>query len=270
VARSRGGRRAPLERAVGATGARLTRRRAAGFLQWGTAIAVVGGVAWWFSAREAPAARLYREGRELQAQGQRAAAIGRYEQVLAADPSRVDARFFLGQSLLADNRVSDAIPHLNAAVTAGVRPDVAPFDLARALASTGDQAAAQRALARLKIPPQADTGSFVTAGQFAEALRDLPLAIQFYAQANQRADVPSAVVERLGVLLATSRRTGEAIAVLERGIARAPSEASLHLNLAVVLAQEGRLAEARARLREALRLRPDYPQAKALAERLGA
>ena len=219
--------------------------------------------------REDPATRLYREGRDLQARGEKAAAISRYQEALAAAPSRVDVRFFLGQLLLDERRASEAIPHLNAAVEAGVRDDAAPFDLARALASIGDQAAAQRALARLKVPPQADTASFASAGQLAEGLGDAPLAIQFYSQAAERADVSAQVVERLGVLLASSGRARDAITVLERGLARAPLEASLHLNLAVALAQDGRIAEARVRVREALRLRPDYPQAKALAERLG-
>ena len=212
---------------------------------------------------------LYRAGRELQARGDRAAAIDHYQQALSADPSRIEVRFFLGQALLAERRVADAIPHLNAAVAAGIRPDAAPFELARALASTGQYDAAKRALAFLEIPREADTGSFANAGQMAQELGDAALAIRFYAQAAERVDAPPVVVERLGVLLGASGRAREAIAVLERGITRAPKEASLHLNLAVALAQEGRMAEARARVAEALRLRPDYPQAKALAERLG-
>ncbi len=232
-------------------------------------LAVAAGLGWWLSGREAPGARLLREGRELQAQGAKAAAIDRYEQALAADPSRVEVRFFLGELLLDQRRAAEAIPHLSAAVDAGIRADVAPFDLATALASIGDQPAAQRALARLVVPPQANTASFANAGVLAEQHRDASLAIRFYGQAAERADVPVAVVERLGFLLGSSGRAREAIAVLERGIVRAPGEASLHLNLAVALAQEGRMADARARVAEASRLRPEYPQAKALAERLG-
>lgn len=216
-----------------------------------------------------PALLLFRAGRALQAAGDRPAAIARYEQALARDPGRAEIRFFLGQCLLDQRRAVEAIPHLDAAVAAGVRRDVAPFDLARALASTGDYDAARRALASLDIPPLADTASFVNAGQMAEGLRDAPLAIRFYAAAVERLDAPVAVVERLGVLLAMGGRAREAIAVLERGVRQSPGAASLHLNLAVALAQEGRFDEARARVAEALRLRPDYPQARALAERLG-
>ena len=73
-----------------------------------------------------------------------AEAIVSYEQALARAPERVEIRAYLGQCLLAEKRVAAAIPHLNAAVTAGVRLDVTPFDLARALASTGDRDAARR------------------------------------------------------------------------------------------------------------------------------
>ena len=215
-----------------------------------------------------PALLSFRVGRALQARGDRTAAIARYQQALEADPVRVEVRYFLGQCLLDERRVAEAIPHLDAAVTAGVRLDTAPFDLARALAAMSEYHAARRALARLQIPAVADTGSFAAAGQLAEALADGALAIRFYAQAAERADAPVALQERLGVLLAMAGRGREAVTVLERAVARQPSSASLHLNLAVAFAQEGRLADARARVAEALRLRPDYPQARALAEKL--
>ena len=114
------------------------------YLSWAALVVIMGGLAWWFYPREVPAVRLFREGRQLQAQGQTLAAIGRYEQALAADPSRVEIRFFLGQCLLSERRIDDAIAHSNAPVTAGIRKDAAPFELARALAATGQYEAAKR------------------------------------------------------------------------------------------------------------------------------
>lgn len=220
-------------------------------------------------AHPEPAMLLFRVGRALQARGDRGAAIARYQQALSHDTARAEVRYFLGQCLLDEGRVAEAIPHLDAAVTADVRLDVAPFDLARALASTHEHDAARRALARLRIPDTADIASFAGAGQLAEALGDGALAIRFYAQASERPDAPVAMMERLGVLLAMAGRAPEAVTVLERAALRAPAEASLRLNLAVALAQAGRVQDARAQVAEALRLRPDYPQARALAQRLG-
>ena len=162
-------------------------------------MAVLGVAVWWY-ARPAPAQRLYEEGRAHQAAGRIGEAIVSYEQSLARAPERVEIRAYLGQCLLADKRVAAAIPHLNAAVTAGVRLDVTPFDLARALASTGDRDAARRALARLTIPPQADTASFVTAGRMAAELGDPPLAIAFFRKVADRPDLPPDIAKVLAGL----------------------------------------------------------------------
>ena len=215
-----------------------------------------------------PAMLLFRAGRALQAAGRCEPAIARYRQALDLEPTRAEIRYALGQCLVDAGRAGEAAAHLDAAVRAGVRPDVAPFDLARALAAAGSPGAARAALARLAIPARADTRSFVRAGQLAERLEDVPLAITFYAGVATRPDVEVPVLERLGVLLAMSGRAREAAAVLDRAVSRSPHEPSLHLNLAVALAQDGRLEEARASAGRALRLRPDYPQARALLDTL--
>ena len=215
-----------------------------------------------------PAMLLFRAGRALQAAGRCEPAIARYRQALDLEPTRAEIRYALGQCLVDAGRAGEAAAHLDAAVRAGVRPDVAPFDLARALAAAGSPGAARAALARLAIPARADTRSFVRAGQLAERLEDVPLAITFYAGVATRPDVDVPVLERLGVLLAMSGRAREAAAVLDRAVSRSPHEPSLHLNLAVALAQDGRLEEARASAGRALRLRPDYPLARALLDTL--
>lgn len=156
---------------------------------------LAGGV--WWAMRPAPAQRLYEEGRAHQAAGRVGDAVASYEQALARAPERVEIQAYLGQCLLAQRRVVEAIPHLNAAVTAGIRLDVTPFDLARALAFTGDRDAARRALARLSVPPQADTQSFVTAGRMAAELGDPPLAMAFFEKVATRQDLPPDVAKLL-------------------------------------------------------------------------
>jgi tetratricopeptide (TPR) repeat protein len=70
--------------------------------------------------------------------------------------------------------------------------------------------------------------------------------------------------ERLGLALALQERPEEALVELERAGALDPASASAQLNRAVVLAQLGRATQARAAARAALRLQPDYPQARGL------
>jgi tetratricopeptide (TPR) repeat protein len=78
----------------------------------------------------------------------------------------------------------------------------------------------------------------------------------------------SALHEKRGLALAMLGRTAEARPELEEARRLDPASASACLNLAVLEAQEGRLDAARGLAREALRLQPDYPQARGLLEAL--
>lgn len=75
-------------------------------------------------------------------------------------------------------------------------------------------------------------------------------------------------LEKLGVALGLQRRAEAALAALDEACRLAPRTASAHLNRAVVLTQLGRIDDARSAVAEALRLKPDYPQATGLRARL--
>ena len=70
--------------------------------------------------------------------------------------------------------------------------------------------------------------------------------------------------EARGVALFQLGRLEAAAEELEVACALDPARASAQLNLAVVRAEQGRYEEARTRVDAALRLRPDYPQARGL------
>jgi tetratricopeptide (TPR) repeat protein len=74
--------------------------------------------------------------------------------------------------------------------------------------------------------------------------------------------------EENGVALSLAGQHAEGAAELEEAVRLEPTSASAQLNLAVVYAQLRRYDDARARAEEALRLRPDYPQARGLLEQL--
>jgi hypothetical protein len=69
-------------------------------------------------------------------------------------------------------------------------------------------------------------------------------------------------------LVCPSRPAAAGATELEEAVRLEPTSPSAQLNLAVVYAQLRRLEDARARAEEALRLRPDYPQARGLLEQL--
>ena len=78
----------------------------------------------------------------------------------------------------------------------------------------------------------------------------------------------AALREKRGLALVMLERPTEARAELEEARRLDPASASVCLNLAVLEAQEGRLDAARSLAREALRLQPDYPQARGLLQAL--
>ena len=68
----------------------------------------------------------------------------------------------------------------------------------------------------------------------------------------------------LGLALGVQNRLPEAATELAEAVRLDPNDATTHLNLAVVYAQAGRFADARAQAEQALTIRPNYPQAQQL------
>ena len=88
----------------------------------------------------------FRVARLLRLHRQVDAAIRHFEKASAIDPSQPEVEYGLGQALVDGGRSTEAIPHLQRALKAGVRVDLAGFDLARAQAATGDRTGAVRTL----------------------------------------------------------------------------------------------------------------------------
>lgn len=195
--------------------------------------------AWTLKAEEdnpAPALVEFRVGRVLSANHDPAGAIRHFERAGQLDPGRAQTEYALGQALLDAGRAKDAVPHLRLALAAGVRTDVAGFDLARALADSGERAAAAEALSQVQPANVSDAASWLALGDLAVRL-DAPALEERFFRAAVAAD---------------------------------SSNATARLNLAVVCAQEGRLDEARLNAEAALKLQPDYEPARRLLAALGS
>ena len=203
----------------------------------------------------------FRFGRALFARGQTDQAIRHLERAAASEPPP-ETDLILGQALLAAGRAAEAVPRLRRAHESGPDAALAGFDLARALAASGDRNGAVRVLQRVR-PDRADDGeSWRALGELALELRVPRLAEGFLRQAT-RVDPRSAEgFERLGLAIALSGRLPEAIAAFEQAVRLVPADASVRLNLAVALAEAGRTSEARQQAEEALRLDPRYEKAR--------
>jgi len=220
------------------------------------------------SPQRAPVS-LFRAGRALQARGRPADAVPLLERSLALDPGRAEVEYALGQCLLDLHRPADAEPHLRSAFTAGVRPDLSGFDLARALAALGrphESAAVLEQLLTLDL----DAASRRTVARLAVESGDPALALRFLDQAVAAQSDDAASHELRGLTLVTLGRVEEARRALSEAARLEPRRASAHFNLALLEARAGHLDAARDALERALSLRPDYPQARALREQLGA
>jgi Flp pilus assembly protein TadD/4-amino-4-deoxy-L-arabinose transferase-like glycosyltransferase len=216
----------------------------------------------------APGIMHYRLGRAHQLQGRQHDAIRHFQEALSRDADQPEIRLGLGQALLDAGRAGDAVDHLRAAYVAGVRPDLAAFDLARALAATGRRAEAAAVLADARPGHETDASSWLALGELALGLGDHGLAERFLREAVRLAPEESSARERLGVALTLQGRSSEALGELLEAVRLDPGNASGHLNLAVVQAQEGRLREAEDSVDEALRLKPDYDLAERFKKRL--
>jgi tetratricopeptide (TPR) repeat protein len=215
------------------------------------------------AAHPEPALLLYRLGQALDETREAEAAASLLQRSLAL-AARPQTRLALGQALLDAGRPAEAIPHLEAALAANVRPDLAGFGLVQALAATGRPADAAARLERLPLPPDTDAASLLAVGTTALQLRRPDLALRFLDRAVAADPRVAALREKRGLALAMLARPDDARADLEEAHRLDPTSASTCLNLAVLDAQQGRLDSARSLAREALRLQPDYPQARGL------
>ncbi len=204
----------------------------------------------------------FRVGRRLLAQEKPDAALAHFERALQLDPGQAEVEYAIGQALVDAKRYKRAIPHFEKALGAGVRINLAGFDLARARAGAGDRAGALQTLQGIRPDDPGDLQSWEELGRLALELQSSSLAASFFDEAIRAAPRAAKPRQDMGLALAMMGRYEEAIAQLQQAIAADPTDAAAHLNLAVALAEAGRPADARPHAREALRLKPDYERAR--------
>ena len=204
----------------------------------------------------------FRVGRLLLAHNRPGAALNHFQRARQIDPTVPVADYAIGQALLDANRPKEAIPHLEAALKAGVQANLAGFDLARARAAIGDRAGALQVLQSLKPENPDDLQGWTMLGELARQLDAASLAAAFFGQAVRVSPRAPKVRQDLGHALAMMGRYPEAVVQFEQAVALDSSDPAAHLNLAIVYAEAGRRIDARKQAQEALRLKPDYDQAR--------
>jgi Flp pilus assembly protein TadD len=184
----------------------------------------------------AGAEALDRQGRMALEQGRPADAIARYEALRRLRPDTADVRLKLGTAYEAAGRLADA----TAEYREGMRLDPKS---ASAMDSLGYVLVRQR--------------------KFAEAVPLLTEAVRL------RPDLAPSYATLAGALMEVGR-LDDSIATYQRALSFPENAASadVHNNYGIALAYRGRTAEAAAAWREALRVNPDFADAKTNLERL--
>jgi tetratricopeptide (TPR) repeat protein len=206
----------------------------------------------------------FRAGRALVAAGRADAAIAHLRRSAEIDPGQREVDFALGQALLEGGRPAEAVPHLRRAYEAGVRSDLSGYDLARALARSGDRSGAIAVLQNVTPARGDDADSWFALGQLAFELKAAGLAEAFYTRAVRARPTFAVARQQLGLVYAVGGRFAEAAQQLEQSVALNPSDPAAHLNLAVAYAELRRRDEAIAQARRALELNPSYERAQQL------
>jgi Flp pilus assembly protein TadD len=188
-------------------------------------------------------------------------AAGIYRQVLAADPTQVEAQFLLGATCHALGLVSEAITRLSEAVRE--RPDLAEVHhhLGVVLAENRQPNEAERSIRRaLELKPEMveahhDLGVLLVEQNRAE---DAAVAFQRVVQLKPHDPIAhsdlGAALERLGDFDAAAD-------CFRRAIAINPASSQAHNNLGSVLGKQGRLEEAENYCRRAIELDPNLATA---------
>lgn len=220
-----------------------------------------------------------RVGRRLVVHSRPEAALAHLERALQLDASSAAANYAMGQALVQARRPREAIPHLRSALKNGVRDPLAGYELARALSAAGDRAGALQTLQAVRLPApdrdaqagpdaSADADRWNALGRLALQLESPSLAAVFFSGAVEAAPRAARPRQDLGLALSLQGRYAEAIVHLEQAAALDPANPETQLYLAAAYAEAGRREDARARAREALRLKPDFQRARQFLRRL--
>jgi 4-amino-4-deoxy-L-arabinose transferase-like glycosyltransferase/Flp pilus assembly protein TadD len=177
---------------------------------------------------------LYRVGQAWQQRGQGAKAVPAFERARSADPASVEILLALAGSYRSAGRGDDAVKTVGAVTRLN---DAVPADVV-------------------------EFGAALLAGG------DLSLAEQVARLAAVRWPTSSPSLDLLGLALMLQDKRPEGEAALREAVRLDPASASAHYHLAQAVAVAGRTAEAIVLLEETLRLRPDYPEAQRLWQRL--
>ncbi len=168
------------------------------------------------------------------------AARARYER----NPGEKAASIAYARALRAFTRTGEAVAVMQAAAVKAPKDEDVLGEYGKALADNGQLAQAKDVLTRAYSPDAPRWDVLSVQGAVADRLGDHDSAMQFYQDALKIAPGEPGVLTNMGLSLALARQLPEAERALKEAAASPKADATTRGDLALVLALEGKYAEA--------------------------
>ena len=168
------------------------------------------------------------------------AARARYER----DPGEKAASIAYARALRALTRTGEAVAVMQAAAVRAPKDEEVLGEYGKALADAGELAQARDVLTRAYAPDVPKWDVLSVQGSVAERMGDRDAAMRFYREALKIAPDEPGVLANMGLSLALARQLPEAERVLRQAAASPKADATVRGDLALVLALQGKDAEA--------------------------
>jgi serine/threonine-protein kinase len=188
-------------------------------------------------------------------------AEGYYRVALAVRPDTSSAHYNLGNALIAQGKVKDAIRHYRQALDLDPRQADAHINLGKVLDTQGKVEEAFRHYRQAFDLDPRNAKALINLGAALSKQGKVDEAIRHYRKAIDLDPRQADAHFNLGTALHAQRKVAEAVAAYKEAIRLRPDFASAHGNLGAALGAQGKLPEAVAAYKEAIRLRPDFPEA---------
>lgn len=188
-------------------------------------------------------------------------AVAHLQEALRLIPNYPGFQNNLGTALAKQGRLDEAIPHLREAVRLAPNDSGSHSNLADALTWKGrlDEAIAEYRMA-IKLNPT-EAAAYCNLGNALAGKGLIEDAITQYQEALKLNPDSTDVHNRLGTMLGIGGRLDEATAQFRDALRLDPNNAEAHCSLGIGLIRQKRFDEAVAQLQAALKLNPEYAEA---------
>ncbi len=164
----------------------------------------------------------------------------RYE----ANPGEKSASIDYARALRALTRYREAVAVMQTAAVKSPKDEAVLGEYGKALADAGELSQAKDVLTRAYTPDNPKWDVMSVQGAVADQMGDHAAAMQFYRGALKIAPGEPGVLTNIGLSLALARQLPEAEHALREAVASPKADARMRGDLALVLALEGKFAEA--------------------------